>query len=177
MAYTSYNPFNEMTSLRDAMNRLMEESVVREPFGTHRNVPLDVYETPDNLDIIAALPGVSPEDLDVTATGDTVTIKAKVPSETELKESREWTWYLHEIPHGEFSRTIDLPVEVNPQQARATFRDGLLKLELPKVEEARQHKLQIQTGGPQRAQTVNVGPGTETPPSRRSTRQPTGGTG
>ncbi|HVC32665.1 MAG TPA: Hsp20/alpha crystallin family protein [Chloroflexota bacterium] len=157
MAFTSSNPFDEMTSLREAVNRLMEESVVREPFGTKRQIMLDVYETADDLDIVAALPGVSPDDLNVTATGDTVTIKAKVPSETEQKESREWTWYLHEIPHGEFSRTIDLPVEVNPQQAKATFQDGLLKLELPKVEEARQHRLHVQTGGQHKEQPVNVG--------------------
>ena len=157
MAFTSSSPFSEMTPLREAMNRLMEESIVREPFGNKRNLPLDIYETPDNLDIVAALPGVSPNDLNVTATGDTVTIKAKIPSETELKESREWTWYLHEIPHGEFSRTIDLPVEVNPQQAKATFQDGVLKLMLPKVEAARQHRLQIQTTGQHHEQTVNVG--------------------
>lgn len=157
MAFTSSSPFGEMTPLREAVNRLMEESMVREPFGSKRNTPLDVYETADNLDIIAALPGVSPDDLNVTATGDSVTIKARVPSETEQKESGEWTWYLHEIPHGEFSRTIDLPVEVNPQQARATFQDGLLKLVLPKVEEARQHRLQIQTTGQHREQPVSVG--------------------
>ncbi len=156
MAFTSSSPFGEMTPLREAMNRLMEESMVREPFGGKRAMNLDVYETPDNLEIIAALPGVSSNDLNVTATGDTVTIKAKIPSETEQKESREWTWYLHEIPHGEFSRTIDLPVEVNPQQAKASFQDGLLKLVLPKVEEARQHRLQIQTTG-HHEQPVNVG--------------------
>ena len=157
MAFTSYDPFGEMTSLRDAMNRLLEESFVREPFETRRKVPLDVYETPDNIEIIAALPGVSAQDLNVTATSDTVTIKAKIPSVTEQKESREWTWYMHEIPHGEFTRTIDLPVEINPQQARATFQGGMLKLELPKVEEAREHRLQIQTVGQQRGRAVKVG--------------------
>jgi HSP20 family protein len=157
MAFTSYDPFGEMTSLREAMNRLLEESFVREPFETRRKIPLDVYETPDNIEIIAALPGVSAQDLNVTATSDTVTIKAKVPSVTEQKESREWTWYMHEIPHGEFTRTIDLPVEVNPQQARATFQCGMLKLELPKVEQAREHRLQIQTGGQQRGRAVKVG--------------------
>ena len=95
-------------------------------------------------------------DVNVTATGDTVTLKVKVPSETQKPESSQWTWYLHEIPHGEFTRTIDLPVEINPQNAKATFQNGLLRLELPKVEEARQHKLQIQTGG-QTQQKVNVG--------------------
>ena len=156
MALRSNDPFGEMTSLRDAMNRLMEESYVREPYTSRQTMPLDIYETPDNLEIVASLPGVSPDDLVVTATGDTVTVKAKVPSETEQKGAGEWTWYLHEIPHGEFSRTIDLPVEVNPQQARATFENGLLKLELPKVEEARQHRLQIQAG-PRQQQAVNVG--------------------
>lgn len=166
MAFTSSDPFGDMMSLRDALNRLMEESIVREPFATRRNIPLDVYETPDNLEIIAALPGVSASDLDVVATGDTVTIKARIPSATEQKESREWTWYVHEISHGEFTRTIDLPVEVNPQQARATFQNGLLTLELPKVEEARQHRLQIQSGGEQRGQTISVGPASEAPEAR-----------
>lgn len=165
-------------SLRDALTRLMEESIVREPFAARRHIPLDVYETPDNLEIIAALPGVSSGDLDVVATSDTVTIKARVPSEAEQTESREWTWYVHEIPHGEFTRTIDLPVEVNPQQARATFQDGLLKLELPKVEEARQHRLQIQTGGEQRGQTISVGQAPEASQARpRGRRQQTGETG
>lgn len=165
MAFTSSGSPNEMTPLREAMNRLMEESMVREPFGSKRAMNLDVYETPDNLEIIAALPGVSANDLNVTATGDTVTIKAKIPSETEHEESRQWTWYLHEIPHGEFSRTLDLPVEVNPREAKATFLDGLLKLELPKVEEARQHRLQIQTAGQHHEQPVNVGqqPGQQAP--------------
>lgn len=156
MAFGS-NPFEEMTSLRDAVNRLMEESVVRQPYGRNQDMPLDVFETADDLDIIALVPGVSANDLNVTATGESVTIKAKVPSETEQKESRQWTWYLHEIPHGEFCRTIDLPVEVNPQQAKASLQEGMLKLTLPKVEGARQHRLQIQTGGQQHEQAVNVG--------------------
>lgn len=156
MAYTSSDPFSELMSLRDAMDRLMEESFVREPFAKRREVPLDVYETPDDLVIVAALPGVAPGNLSVTATGDLVTIKAKVPSETEQKGTEEWTWYLHEIPHGEFSRTIDLPVEVNPEQAKATFHEGLLRIVLPKVEEARLHRLKIQAGGQQSEQPVNV---------------------
>jgi HSP20 family protein len=156
MSMPAYNPFGEMTSLRDAMNRLLEESYVRPSFGSSRTIPLDVFETPDDLVVIAALPGASADDVNVTATGDTVTLKVKVPSETQKPESSQWTWYLHEIPHGEFTRTIDLPVEINPQNAKATFQNGLLRLELPKVEEARQHKLQIQTGG-QMQQKVNVG--------------------
>lgn len=158
MSMSAYNPFGEMTSLRDAMNRLMEESIVRSPAGVSRTIPLDIYETADDLVVVASLPGVSPDSVTVTATGDTLTIKAKIPSETENKNSSQWTWYLHEIPHGEFSRTIDLPVEINPQQAHATFENGMLRMDLPKVEEARQHRLHIQSGGTQSVQqTVNVG--------------------
>ena len=159
MSLSSYNPFGEMTSLREAMNRLLEESYVRPSSAGSGNIPLDAFETPDDLVIIATVPGVSADEVTVTATGDTVTLKVKVPSETQKPESSEWTWYLHEIPHGEFTRTIDLPVEINPQSAKATFQNGMLRLELPKVEEARQHKLTIQSGGQAPQQKVNVGQG------------------
>ncbi|HUX88559.1 MAG TPA: Hsp20/alpha crystallin family protein [Chloroflexota bacterium] len=157
MSLSSYNPLSEMTSLRDAMNRLLEESYVRPSSAGGRNIPLDVFETPDDLVIIAAVPGASADDVNVTATGDTVTLKAKVPSETQKSQSSEWTWYLHEIPHGEFTRMIDLPVEINPQNGKATFQNGMLRLDLPKVEEARQHKLNIQSGSQAQGQKVNAG--------------------
>jgi HSP20 family protein len=149
--------FGEMTSLRDAMNRLFEESVVR-PNADGRTIPLDVFETADDLVVIAALPGVSPNDLTVTATADALTISACVPSETDKPEASRYTWYLHEIRHGQYSRTIDLPVEIDPQKARATYHNGMLRLELPKVEAARQHKLKIETESPQ-GQKVTVGQG------------------
>jgi HSP20 family protein len=152
-------PFGEMTSLRDAMNRLFEESVVR-PGTEIRTIPLDVYETADDLVVVAALPGVSPNDLTVTATADTLTITACVSSEMDKPEASRYTWYLHEIRHGQYSRTIDLPVEIDPQKARAIYHNGMLRLELPKVEGARQHQLKIETESPQgQGQKMMVGQG------------------
>ena len=166
MSLGQYSPFGEMTSLRDAVNRLLEESYVHpSTMGGNRQLPLDVFETPDDLVVVAAIPGASAQDLNVTATGDTLTVRTRVPSEADQQGSAQWTWYLHEIPHGEFSRTIDLPVEINPQQARARYENGVLRLDLPKVESARQHKLNVQTGG-QMSQKVNVGQGQTNPEAR-----------
>ena len=156
MSLGQYGSFGEMTSLRDAVNRLLEESYVHpSTMSGSRQLPLDVYETPDDLVVVAAVPGASAQDLNVTATGDTLTLRFRVPSEAEREGASKWTWYLHEVPHGEFTRTIDLPVEINPQQARARYENGMLRLELPKAESARQHKLTVQTGE-QPSQKVDV---------------------
>jgi len=163
MSLGQYSPFGEMTSLRDAVNRLLEESYVHPTtMSGNRHLPLDVYETPDDLVVVASIPGATAQDLNVTATGDTLTLKVCVPSQAEQEGASKWTWYLHEVPHGEFTRTIDLPVEINPQQARARYENGVLRLELPKVESARQHKLKIQTGQPT-SQNVNVTQGQTNP--------------
>lgn len=156
MSFDPDNPFGQMTSLREAVNRLLEESYVHpSAIGSGRAMPVDVYETPDHLMVLASIPGTSPDHLQVSATGDTLTIRGNIPSEAAQREAGQRTWYLHEIPHGEFSRTIDLPVEVNPQHAKASYQNGILRLELPKAESARQHKLKIQGGVPA-AQPVNI---------------------
>jgi HSP20 family protein len=153
-----YNPFGEMTSLRDAMAQLLADSFVRPGVAGSRTIPVDVYETADDLVVVASLPGASSNDVHVTATAETLTISYKATSDTEKEGANQWTWYLHELTHGEFSRTLDLPVEVDPQKARAFFQNGLLRLELPKVEAARQHTLKIQTGQQQAPQSVPVSP-------------------
>lgn len=127
---------------RDAMGGSLEDSYAR-PSGRGPLVPLDVFETENDLVVIAAVPGATAGDLEVSATGDTLTIRGHLPSEADRPEASRDTWYLHEIPHGEFSRMIDLPAEVNPEQARATFQDGLLRLDLPKAQPSRPHRVQI----------------------------------
>lgn len=166
MSLGQYSPFGEMTSLRDAVSRLLEESYVHpSTMSGNRQIPLDVYETPDELVVVASIPGASAQDLNVTATGDTLTLRVCVPSVAEQEGASKWTWYLHEVPHGEFTRTIDLPVEINPRQARAHYENGVLRLELPKAESARQHKLEIKTGE-QTPRNVDIAKGQPNPGTR-----------
>lgn len=102
---------------------------------------VDVIERDGEIEVKAAVPGYSKEDLDVTATDNTVTIRGakKVQSEKE-----EGDYYRREIRAEDFLRTIRLPAPVNDAKARAVIKDGMLELVLPKKEETERHSLKIE---------------------------------
>jgi HSP20 family protein len=138
---TRLDPFGEMMSLRDAMDRLFEDSFVRAGNGgTHlingtQTLAIDLYETDNDLVVEASLPGISPDEVDISVVGNSLTITG----ETKYTEQREekGKYYYHERRYGTFQRNINLPVRVNSDKAQATFQNGILKLTLPKVEEAK----------------------------------------
>jgi len=131
-----WNPAREMTSLRDAMDRLFEESFLRPgwfgaPDPQAAAMPMDIYETADNIVVKVAVPGVKPEDIEVTITGELLTIKG----ETKTEEKVEKENYLRqERRYGSFCRQVTLPVAVKTESVQATFENGVLNLELPKSE-------------------------------------------
>jgi len=146
-----WDPFQDAISLRQAMDRLLEESFVR-PFareasgeGRAATLPIDLYETPDTLVVKARIPGVNPEDVEVNIHGDNLTIKAELRSDAALEDAKNWTWYRHELYHGSIGRNISLPTLIQPEKAEATFRNGELTLVLPKAEEVKPRTIKIKT--------------------------------
>ena len=136
----------DFLSLRQAMDRLFEESFVRPPwrFEPARVIrpPLDIYTTDEDVVILMALPGVKPDEVDITVEGDTVTIRG------ELKQPIENVDYVvQERATGPFRRVVTLNVPVQADKAEASFRDGVLTLTLPKAEEIRPRTIKVQTGG------------------------------
>lgn len=146
----------EFVSLREAMNQLMEDSFTNfRPIwqasrngGTAQPLPLDVYATADEVVVIAAAPGMRPEDLEITIHQGTLVLTGKVGNVAEAEEAKGATWYLHELPHGHFRRTITLPFEVDQAQADATVADGIVKLRLPKAEQAKPKRIEIRLTQP-----------------------------
>ena len=139
-----WEPFREMMTLRDAMNRLFEESVLRPGTfpaeATGVAAPVDVYETDNNIVLKAAVPGLKPDDIDVTITGEVLTIKGEYKQE-EKTERRN---YIHqERRYGSFSRTLTLPAAIDANNVSATFENGILTLEMPKVEEVKPKSVKI----------------------------------
>jgi HSP20 family protein len=133
-------------SLRDAMDRLFEESFVRprgalSPMGLSE-LALDVYETENDVVINAAIPGIKPEDIDIAITGDTVSIKGELKQETKVEKAN---YYRQERRYGAFSRAVSLPVPISADKAEATFKDGVLTLTIPKAEEAKPKTIKIKT--------------------------------
>ena len=137
MSISRWEPFTDLMSLREAMDRLFEDSFVRSgsrwATGEPRcEVPVDAYVTDDEVVITIAVRGVAPEAVDVTIEGDTITIKG------ELKGPLDNVNYLvQERTYGSFTRTLRLNIPVQADKAEATFDKGILTLTLPKQEEVK----------------------------------------
>jgi len=140
-----WEPYKEMVTLRDAMDRLFEDSYVRPAVYWQGiegvSVPMDVYQTANDVVVKASLPGYKPEEVDISITGDTLTIKGEHKAEKETKDENYW---LKECHYGTFSRSITIPVEVESDKASATFENGILSLNLPKAEEVKPRQIKIQ---------------------------------
>ena len=146
---TRFDPVGEIVSLRSAMDRLFEDSFVS-PLtwrtlanGEAINPPIDVHETDDELVVTAALPGVKPEDVDITMTGQNLQLRGEFRARDEVKNEQ----YLYrERRHGTFSRSIQLPVRVQGEKADASFDNGVLTLRVPKAEEVKPRQIRIAAG-------------------------------
>lgn len=143
------DPARDMMSLREAMDRLFEESFLRPGFfGAAESgaamLPMDMYETENEVVVKAAVPGVKPEDIEVTVTGDLLTIKGEFKTETDEKDEKR-AWHRQERRYGSFSRQVTLPAGVNTEACQADFENGVLTLTLPKAEEAKVKRVQIQS--------------------------------
>jgi HSP20 family protein len=139
--------------LRDAMNQLLEESFVPARAGRNgtrgpvvRALPLDVYATPEEAVVIAAVPGLVVDQLDITINQNSLTLSGTVPTAAESEQGKVATWYVQELWHGPFQRTITLPFEVDADRAEANFANGIVRITLPKAERAKPQKIAITTG-------------------------------
>lgn len=142
-------PAREMLSLREAMDRLFEESFLRPgSLGVSDSasamLPMDLYETENDVVVKAAIPGVKPEDIEVTVTGDLLSIKGEFRTESEQKDEKR-NYHRQERRYGSFCRQVTLPAGVNADACAADFENGVLTLTLPKVEEAKVKKVQIKS--------------------------------
>ncbi len=138
------DPFEAMTPLREAMNRLFEESFIgpRFEFLTPRTFPVNIYESADKLHYVieAALPGFKLEELHITAMGDTLTISAVKKEEEKLAKEK---YVRQELYTGEMTRTFTLPTMVDVEKIEAVFEHGVLKLYIPKAEEIKPKEIPI----------------------------------
>jgi HSP20 family protein len=146
-----------MMSLRQAMDQLFEESVVRAPAGASggTGLALDVAESEGEVRVQATLPGVKPEDIDISVLGDTLRISGEVKAEAQRQGER---WLLRERRQGRFERAITLPMPIKAEAVTASFDHGILTVTLPKADVARPR--QIKVGAGSGANTVQVDAGT-----------------
>jgi HSP20 family protein len=147
MTISRWEPFKELMTLRQAMDRLFEDSLVRpgrywaEGSGT-ANLPLDVFETKDSIVVRASLPGIKPEDVDISVEGNTLTIRGETRAPTE-----ESNYLMQEHRYGPFARSLELGMPIEAEKAEASFTNGVLVLTIPKAEEAKPRVIKVNAAG------------------------------
>ena len=151
-----WNPVRETITLREAMDQLFNETAARnQRYGDGQaawQLPVDAYATEDAIVLSACVPGVKPENLDITLEGDTLTIRGELPKRHEDKQ-----YLLRELPTGRFERvlTINTPIDVNKVDAH--FEDGVVMITLPKSEAVKPKQIKVKPGNGQNQVNVQAG--------------------
>ncbi len=148
MSFRYWPTQNPISQLRREVDRLLSGFAGSVPnggvlAGVLRGQPaVNVWETSEALHVELELPGVKPEQTDISVTGDQLTIKVERPEVQQEGVS----YHRHERPVGSFTRVLTLPAEVDSGKVEAALRDGVLRIDLPKSEAARPRKIQVSVG-------------------------------
>ena len=150
MSVIRWQPLRDAMSLREAMDNLFEESFVR-PSRTPRaggtaELPVNVWEDQDVYHLTARVPGLEPDDLDISLLGSELTIRGRFGSDAEREEAKGWSWHVNELWFGNFERKVYFPTEVRTDQVEAKFHNGVLHLTVPKAEAAKPKSIKVQVG-------------------------------
>jgi len=139
-----WDPFAEFAGLNRALDRTfwgLGQGHVRQ---YNLTFPVDLSETEDQVTVKAMLPGVRPEDVEISVNDGILIVKGHARNEEKTEGEN---YYRQEIRYGAFSRSIPLPSRVNHEQADAEFKDGILTVKLPKAEEVRPKEIKIKASG------------------------------
>jgi HSP20 family protein len=141
-----WEPFRDVMSLRDAMDRMFEERFWRAPVPfapwAEGGMSIDMYETEDTVVVKTPIPGVTADEIDVSITGDNLTIRAEVKEDEEIKREN---YLRRERRYGSYCRSVTLPGGLETDQAEADYTDGILTLSFPKAEEVKPKTIEIKT--------------------------------
>ena len=141
----TWDPFKDLWNFQDETERMFV------PFDSGRlsrlsdgggmwMMPVEVYETKERLVVKAELPGLESKDINVSMLGHTLTIRGERQHEAEAKEEN---FYRRELAYGVFQRQIELPQAVNPEGLKASYKNGILEISLPKREEAKPKQIKV----------------------------------
>ena len=139
----SWDPVADLVTMQQAMDRLYDDAWGRRGMGWRQGervaaLPVDVYSTAAELVIRASVPGVAPEEIEITIEGDTLIIKGETKAPLDNVD-----YHIQERRYGSFGRTLTLNVPIQAEQAEATFENGELVLVIPKAEEVRPKVIKV----------------------------------
>jgi HSP20 family protein len=140
---TRWEPFRNLTSFQDQMNRFFDDALRGRVDNSALTVwapAVDIYETADELVVEADLPDIKEKDLDVRVENNTLTIRGERKFEKEVSED---SFLRVERAYGSFSRSFALPNTVDTERIKADYRDGVLNVRMPKREESKPKQIKV----------------------------------
>jgi len=142
---TRWDPLRDMITMRQAVDRMLDETFARgtETRGTGAwLLPMDAYITDEAIVIRADVPGIKPEEIEITLEGDTLAIRGEIRRE----EDSQRKYVLLERPTGKFERTLNINTPIDHEGVEANFKDGVLTLTLPKAEAVKPRQITVKSG-------------------------------
>jgi HSP20 family protein len=145
MAIVRWQPYGAVASLQNSINKLFNDAFTRanvdEDFALSAWKPVvDIFDKDDAIVIHAELPGVKKEDVAIEVKDNVLTLRGERSESKEIKEDK---YYRKERTFGSFHRAFSLPAAINPDTIKATFKDGILEIEIPKPEEQKPKQVKI----------------------------------
>jgi HSP20 family protein len=139
---TRYNPFSEVVSLREAMDRLFEDSFISPRHNnawSSRGVAANLYETAEGFTLQIPAPGIKPEDVEITVQQETISLKWQ----TKVQAPEGATVHWNGLQSGQFQQSFSLPSPINAERVEARYTNGILTLQLPKAEHAKARTIKV----------------------------------
>lgn len=146
MSLIRWSPFDDLASLRESMDKLFEEFTTRRPRSAAPAVwppAVEVFETDGDVVVRVELPGIDPKNVDIQVANDTLTIKAEAKADHEDKGRN---YYVRELRYGSFVRSLTLPSGAQGDLAKASYRNGILEIRVPKSERAKPKTVKVEVG-------------------------------
>jgi HSP20 family protein len=142
---TRWDPFQEMLNLRRTVDRLFDNASADHDWAQSPvwGLSVDMVENKDEFILKASVPGINPDDLDISYSDDTLTIKGEIKQDKEVKEDQ---YHLRERRYGSFIRSIALPTKIKGESIEASYQNGVITLRLPKAEEVKPKRIAIKVG-------------------------------
>ncbi len=145
MTITRFSPMTDFVSLREAMDRLFEDSIIKPTPWTglaagQIAVPVDLWETNDAYHLRADLPGLAPDAIDINVTSESVSIAGETKAPADVSKDG---WLRQERRMGRFQRAFTLPVQIDPDGVKASFEHGVLDLVLPKADQVKPRTIKV----------------------------------
>ena len=141
---TRWEPFREMRRLHNMMDRIMDDSMSRNLYGSYEgDAPIDLFQDDEAIHVEAVMPGFKPEEVEISIRGDMLSIQGRITQQQENQTGEDVKYLIRERKVEALSRTLRLPTLVDADKASAELENGILKLTLPKVEAVKPKQITI----------------------------------